>query len=241
MPKAKRGSATVGCNVFVSWSKARSKGPAKAFADWLGVVVQLARPWISTKDVPAGSPWFSKITAALEHCNFGVVFVTRENMREPWLHFEAGAVLKAVSNEARVCPVVLDFDLTDLEDPFASLNAVRPDREGMLRLALEINAAIDSGVGEDQVKVAFDGQWANLEQKLTLPPGKAATARHQRDDRELLEEILLRVRALERESNKVVGHGFRERLQERYFLRQKELLDALEADAATSEVTIIKK
>jgi hypothetical protein len=194
MTKPKRRQAG-GYNVFISWAKARSQSPASAFAEFLGTVVQYAKPWISTEDIPKGSAWFSKISDALEGCNVGVVFVTRENMLEPWIHLEAGAILKAVSDEARVCPVLLDLPVTDLAGPFSNLNATTTEKADMQKLILDINRAIGSDVPETRLRSAFDAQWPALEKALKVPP-PVKPEKH-REDRELLEEILVRVRSMQ--------------------------------------------
>lgn len=40
--------------VFVSWSGERSREVAKAFRDWLPLVLHYAEPWVSDADIEAG-------------------------------------------------------------------------------------------------------------------------------------------------------------------------------------------
>jgi len=41
-------------NVFISWSGPRSKQAAEALREWLGNVLQNARPWMSATDIEKG-------------------------------------------------------------------------------------------------------------------------------------------------------------------------------------------
>src|SRR5262249_14346074 len=91
-------------NVFISWSGERSKMVAAALYDWLPMVVQSARPWMSEEDIEKGSRGLDEIAKALEALSVGIVCLTPENLDRPWILFEAGALSKALSDKTRVCP-----------------------------------------------------------------------------------------------------------------------------------------
>jgi TIR domain len=82
--------------VFISWSGSKSQDVAVALGDWLPGVINRIEPFVSAKDIYAGSRWESEIASQLDTTNFGIVCVTRENQAAPWLNFEAGALAKAV-------------------------------------------------------------------------------------------------------------------------------------------------
>src|SRR5215470_12920914 len=89
-------------NVFLSWSKDRSKAVAQALSEWLPDVIQEIQPWISTS-IPAGARWGKDIAAALATIKLGIICVTYENQHEPWLLFEAGALAKTLDDNTYVC------------------------------------------------------------------------------------------------------------------------------------------
>ena len=89
-------------NIFISWSKPRSYQVAKALHEWLPNVIQSAKPWISVENVDKGTLWSNEMAVVLSTVRIGIVCVTPENVAEPWLNFEAGALSKTV-DEARVC------------------------------------------------------------------------------------------------------------------------------------------
>lgn len=82
--------------VFLSWSGDRSHYVAKALRDWLPLVLQFCEPWLSDRDIAAGDRWSEKIAKELEARNVGIIVLTRDNIRAPWVLFEAGALSKAL-------------------------------------------------------------------------------------------------------------------------------------------------
>ena len=59
--------------VFISWSGKRSKALANALKDWVPLIVQHAKPWVSDKDISAGDRWAQAIAGELESSNFGIL------------------------------------------------------------------------------------------------------------------------------------------------------------------------
>jgi len=67
-------------NVFISWSGERSKKVAVALYDWLPMVLQTARPWMSKEDIEKGSRGLEEIGRALETMSVGIICLTPENV-----------------------------------------------------------------------------------------------------------------------------------------------------------------
>src|ERR1700731_3125213 len=95
--------------IFLSWSGARSKFLAEALRGWLPRVIQSVKPWMSDKDISAGSRWLSEVASELSESKLGIICVTPENQNNPWLLFEAGALSKTLE-QTHVCPFL--FELT---------------------------------------------------------------------------------------------------------------------------------
>ncbi len=91
--------------IFISWSGDLSKTVAQHLGDWLKGVIQATEPWISTKNIDSGSVWFNKIRTELKDTSTGIVCLTKENLKQPWLLFEAGALAKG-SDASRVCTLL---------------------------------------------------------------------------------------------------------------------------------------
>jgi TIR domain len=94
--------------VFISWSGVRSTAVAQTLHDWLPQVMNAVEPWMSSEDMRKGSLWRLTLAEELESTHVGVICLTPENLRAPWLLFEAGALSKrvfkklAVAQEARL-------------------------------------------------------------------------------------------------------------------------------------------
>src|SRR5882672_2738327 len=101
--------------VFLSWSGKTSRAVAQAFHDWLPLVVQAAKPFISSDDIVKGSRWSDALASELNETAYGILIVTEQNYDKPWVHFEAGAISKAV-DQAHVSPFLFNIDAARLED-----------------------------------------------------------------------------------------------------------------------------
>jgi hypothetical protein len=184
--------------VFLSWSGTRSRDVANLLSDWLGCVIQAARPWVSTRDLDRGSLWFGEINDQLQNTSVGVICLTQENKNRPWILFEAGALAKGLST-ARVCTFLIDLEPKDIEDPLAQFNHTAPGRDNLHSLVKTINgslgiAALDNRI-LDQV---FETYWPQFESqfKAILDKTESALPAKPRSKDDVLDEILEATRAL---------------------------------------------
>src|SRR5262245_52631663 len=115
--------------VFLSWSGRRSHALAGTLRLWLTDVLQDVEPWMSDRDISAGSRWFDQLNRELQATSFGVLCLTAENIKAPWLLFEAGALSKALET-ARVVPYCLGFDPSVVPAPLSLFQGVRADKDG---------------------------------------------------------------------------------------------------------------
>lgn len=184
--------------VFLSWSMQRSETVAQAFRDWLPSVLQNVRPYYTPDDIGKGSRWSSEIRGELESSDFGIIFLTPENLTSPWILFEAGALSKL--EKSKVAPLLLGVEPTDVSGPLAQLQLTKFNKDECFKLVKALNRALDSRALEPSVLTnVFDKWWPELDEnvqaalQIALPsPGTA-----KRPERELLEEVLERVRAIQ--------------------------------------------
>jgi len=190
-------------NVFISWSGTRSKTLAVYLHEWIKTVVQRTEPWMSERDIEAGQRWNEQLASKLKETDFGIICLTPENLTAPWLLFEAGALAKALNN-ARVIPLLFDLDKVDLTFPLAQFQAVESNREGFFSLASAVNSALPEGsLDKTHLNNIFNGLWPDMEnniQKLNksaVDPSPVTL----RSDRDVLEDVLTSIRALQQNSN----------------------------------------
>ena len=70
-------------------------------------MIQAIKPYISSEDIAEGARWSTEIAKELESSNFGIIFVTKENVHSPWINFEAGALSREIekSHVTPWCPL----------------------------------------------------------------------------------------------------------------------------------------
>jgi predicted nucleotide-binding protein len=59
----------------------------RALRDWLPMVIQAVKPYMSDQDTDAGVRWLDTVSNELEGANFGIVCVTPDNVDSRWLNF----------------------------------------------------------------------------------------------------------------------------------------------------------
>jgi TIR domain len=183
--------------VFISWSKEPSRTVADALRDWLPDVIQSLDPWMSSADIGAGARWSAKIAETLASTKIGILCVTPDNQREPWLLFEAGALAKTLE-DTFVCPYLIQMRAADLAPgPLTQFQAKLADQDGTYDLLSTVNAALGSeALPSDRLRRLFERSWPHLEARLkTLPTSPQST---HRTPEEVLTEILETVRSLAR-------------------------------------------
>jgi hypothetical protein len=149
--------------VFLCWSGNKSKEAAVVFSKWLPHVLQSVEPFMSSQ-IPKGDSWREQVLAEIENAEYGIVFLTRENIFRPWINFEAGALY--LSTKRRVAPLLIDIEVPELYGPIDMLQAVKFDNDDIKNLIFDINARNKSSVSEEVVNNAFNNQWDELVRKI---------------------------------------------------------------------------
>jgi hypothetical protein len=186
--------------VFIAWSGDRGKQIALALRALISSVIQAVEPWVSETEIRPGARWRAELYRQLEEITFGIIVLTAENMHAPWINFEAGALSKKVG-ESSVCPYLVGIpEPADVTGPLEDFQMLQAGQDGTLTLLREINGHLSNGKLEDgQLVKTFGFFWPELDKALKSLPFMAPQ-REKRDSRELLEEILERVRTIERVS-----------------------------------------
>ena len=180
--------------VFISWSGERSGAAARALHDWLPMVVNALKPWLSSADIDKGARWGSELAMRLEASRAGILCITPNNVHSDWLLFEAGALSKAVSNTF-VCPLLIGVEPSDIKGPLIQFQTTRASKEDMLKLVKTLNRALgELALTEQRLEAAFQMWWPELERKLSDLPLDGSAPKLHRDQKEVLEEILELVR-----------------------------------------------
>ncbi|MDX6255322.1 MAG: hypothetical protein QOJ11_1656 [Frankiales bacterium] len=191
--------------VFISWSGEKSKAVAAALHDWLPRVIDALEPWMSDIDIESGSVPMSVIADSLQDSRFGIIVVTPENFNKPWINFEAGAISKHVGElKSRVAPVLIGYEKkTDLPGPLSNYQVTLPNKDDFKKLLTSLNRQVGAGgekpKNEDLLSDALDQYWSRLEEQLTEIQTADPTVAEEREEPDLLVEVLGIVRGLQAE------------------------------------------
>jgi hypothetical protein len=172
-----------------------SKAVAEALREWLPVVIQAVEPWVSAHDIERGVRWSPALARELEQTKVGIICLTPDNLKAPWILFEAGALSKTVE-ASYVCPFLFWVENSDLEGPLAQFQTTKAQKDDTRELMHTINKSLGpSALKEGTLDQAFEKWWPDLEDRLhRIPVSSEAASVPKRTDREILEEILEFVR-----------------------------------------------
>jgi hypothetical protein len=131
--------------VFLSWSGPISKRIALALRDWLPSVIQTVEPWMSSEDIKKGTRWSPAIAKELAESRAAIFCLTTDNLGEPWLNFEAGAVSNTPWS-ANVCTYLFNVTNSDITGPLTQFQwTVATSKEENLKLLTTINGTQEDG------------------------------------------------------------------------------------------------
>jgi hypothetical protein len=181
--------------VFISWSGERSRVIASALKSWLPLVIQDLDPWMSESDINKGTRWFADVSDQLQQASVGIICLTPENIDEPWILFEAGALSKTIQ-KTFVCPYLFQLKPADLKGPLAQFQVTQSEKDDTRRLLNTLNEALEKKLPSKVIEESFDVFWPKFEKTLEAIPSKPEIKKTKREDREILEEILLLVRSI---------------------------------------------
>jgi len=155
---------------------------------------------MSTEDIRVGARWTSEINRELSQIKFGIIYLTRENQRAPWVLFEAGALAKTLE-DTHVVPYLIDLEKSDIEGPLAQFQATQKlGEEGTFELVKALNEAVrklgEGALKEQALERVFHRGWPDLEEAFRAISEPESPKPPSRDSEDILREILDLVRSL---------------------------------------------
>lgn len=193
--------------IFISWSGEHSQKIAIALNEFIENVIQSTKPFVSAKDIPKGQRWSQDIAKALEHSNFGIICVTKDNIQAPWILFEAGALSKMV-DVSNVVPLLFGIKPSDLKDsPLSQFQAVNFSEEDVRKLIHTVDEKNEKKL-KDLDKI-FDKWYPDFENEInnimsSIPKGDNDLGDEEiSKSSQMMEEIL----SLSRENQKLLKNS----------------------------------
>lgn len=178
--------------VFISWSGDLSNKLADVVREWLPGVLQFVKPYFTPSDIEKGAKWSSDISGELEKSDIGIICLTKDNLLQPWILFEAGALSKNIDS-SKVCTLLFEVDSTDLKGPLTTFQTTKFEKDDFKKLVKTINnSGGESKLDDAVLNEVFDMWWDKLEEKINdiLSSHKTQDETENRSERDILEEIL---------------------------------------------------
>lgn len=153
--------------IFLSWSGGLSRDVATTLRTWLRGVIQAIDPWMSQEDLTPGSIWFSEISKKIKESEYGILCITRENQKAPWLLWEAGALYRGFEDTRRVVPLLIDVDKNALAPPLSHFQVIDiNDRKEIVRMLTGINEEIGNPISKEILNTQVSHYWPALQKAL---------------------------------------------------------------------------
>lgn len=155
---------------------------------------------MSEHDLESGGRWGHQLATELDEAQFGVICLTPDNVGSHWLLFEAGALTKHI--DGRACGLLFaGLVPTDIAGPLAQFQHRLFGRRDFYELVRDVNAKLVQPLSGEQLQMIFEKWWPDLEQECmaaVVASRQELASVPQRDQRDVLDEILSKVRAIER-------------------------------------------
>jgi hypothetical protein len=183
--------------VFISWSGGLSLQVAEELRQWLPLMIQAIRPYVSSEDTHKGTRWNEVVARELEDSNYGILCITSDNFSKSWLNFEAGALSKSLNN-AFVSPFLVNIKASDITGPLTQFQATNFTYADVRRLIESINLAAGEPLGEAQLTRGFNLLWPTLQGAINKAvqehSAKPSNSKPTRSAEEMLSELVLLTR-----------------------------------------------
>lgn len=153
--------------VFISWSGDLSHEVARAIRNWLPKVLTTVKPYVSSEDIAKGMNGLEENAAQLKSSKFGILCITRESIKAPWLNYEAGALSNSVG-PIKISPFLISIARSEIRDqPIENFQSTVPEKDDVLKLLFSINeSSRDDMVDRLALTSIFEERWPELKEQL---------------------------------------------------------------------------
>ncbi len=155
--------------LFIDWFGATSRELARAISQWLQVVVPGLDPWMSGSDTTRDGHRAPEVAQRLEAAEVAVVCLTPENLVEPWILYETGALAQRLGRN-RVYLYLFDLVAVGAGGPLAEFTAFTATKQGTHSLVHALNEAVAETGGQapddERLGRLFRDRWADFQERI---------------------------------------------------------------------------
>lgn len=156
--------------IFISWSGENSKQIAKELKNTLENDIFAntgLECFVSDVDISSGDDWWNKIKKELKTCKLGIVCITKENLKAPWIFFESGAM---VARDLKVIPLLINCGFNSLNGtPISSKHMVDfYSKDKFFQMIGNINKELSlMSVSKENLDIISENGYSKLVTKLS--------------------------------------------------------------------------
>lgn len=149
--------------IFISWSS-KSK-ESREFADylkkWLPYIFTNHIEFFMSTEITKGAPGFCEIMHHLKTSDFGIICLTKANLKNSWINFETGGLL-----DKNPCTVLIGLNSSDLEPPIGEFQCTNLNKEDIWILIQNINEKLENPMDSQLLKDLFEKNYPELGLKI---------------------------------------------------------------------------
>lgn len=157
-------------HVFISWHESKSLAYAEKLKDLIKNCIQSTTVFCSSDDIHNGDNWPQVLFEELSSAKYGIVCLTKDNIKEPWINFEAGAIANKLGN--KMTCLLIDLKTSDLFPPLSLYQATKLEKKSIQNMLLSINETLPNKVETSRILDSFNMFYSVFEeniQKLNFP------------------------------------------------------------------------
>lgn len=153
--------------IFISWAGDYSKAIAIALKSILEeeIFSNNLECFVSELDIASGSDWWDKIKDELCTCQYCIVCMTNENVRAPWIFYEAGAM---VARDVPTVPFLVNCSVNSLDHtPLTGKQTIKfYDQPQFVKMVKNINELMGTQLSSKQVGIIAETAYKKLRDDL---------------------------------------------------------------------------
>ena len=122
--------------------------------------------WFSETDIESGKSFFERISFGLNQCDSIILFLTSENIYNPWIQFELGNFYNRDS--CKIWPLYFDGEIQHNTTVFEHIQILKMNEKNCRSLIEEIYQLYQQelAVSWEEVLEDFSTYWAEFSRKL---------------------------------------------------------------------------
>lgn len=124
---------------------------------------------MSSEDLAPGQDWLSDLIQQTDDVYAAILCLTPENVKSPWILFEAGALLKSTP-KGHVIPFTLFLQPSDAGHPLSALNGLSVDRAGTRKLVDQLAKLAGDPPVTEAHREEFDVWFTRFDQAIRTIP-----------------------------------------------------------------------